>query len=351
MSEIIFQDNSRDLLIRRTSTYAPEFLALLERTIWGSGGLKYAINGMAEILNRIHNPHFLTLEENGKPIGVLNLIQKTTRLRGRDYPAVYSYGLAIDAPQQGKGYGTLLAEQALHYGLRKIGERGIYYGYVESDNSHSLKAIQKVGRKSIGLYHSLIISRFKPKYDNYLTKLEASKREPLIQLLYEQYSNHSLVDFEQSVKVEGYYVLSQGDEIIAGLQCEKNHLTIKYLPGAGGFFLLKLMPYIPILRSLLPGGNFHFLALGNIYVKAGHEPKLFKLIEAVLAKYQVNFGMIYLDKRSPMYQRLEQAGKFGLFNSLVNVPVQVMAYVQGFTEDEMAEIQRRPLFISIMDPV
>lgn len=351
MPEIIFNDNSRNLLIRRSSTYSPEFLALLERTIWGSGGLKYSINGMAEILNRTHNCHFLTLEENGKPIGVLNLIQKTTRLRGKDYPAVYSYGLAIDATKLGKGYGTLLAEQALHYGLRKIGEKGIFYGYVESDNIHSLKAIQKVGRKSLGLYHSLIISRFKPKHDNYLTKLQGSEKEKLIQLLYELYSSHSLIDFEQSVKAEDYYVLTQGDEIIAGLQCEKNHLTIKYLPGAGGFFLLKLMPYIPILRSLIPEGNFHFLALGNIYVKAGHEPKLFKLIEAVLAKYQFNFGMIYMDKRSTMYQRLEQEGKFGLFNSLVNVPVHVMAYLKGFTEDEMAEILRRPLFISIMDPV
>jgi RimJ/RimL family protein N-acetyltransferase len=351
MSEIIFQDNSCNLLIRRNSTYAPEFLALLERTIWGSGGLQYSINGMAEILNRIHHPHFLTLEENGQPIGVLNLIQKITRLRGQDYPAVYSYGLAIDAAQQGKGYGTLLAAQALHYGLKIIGEKGIYYGYVESDNIHSLKAIQKVGRKSLGLYHSLIISRFNPKPDNYLANLPESEKDKLIQLLYKLYDNHSLVDFEQSVKAEDYYVLTQGDEIIAGLQCAKNHLTIKYLPGAGGFFVLKLMPHIPILRSLLPEGNFHFLALGNIYVKAGYEPQLFKLIEAVLAKYQCNFGMIYQDKRSPVYQRLEQAGKFGLFNSLVHVPVQVMAYVQGFTEADVAAIHGQPLFISIMDPV
>ena len=351
MSEIIYKDNSRNLLIRRSDTYSPEFLALLERTIWGSGGLKYSINGMAEILNRIQTPHFLTLEENGKPIGVLNLIQKTTRLRGRDYPAVYSYGLAIDATKRGKGYGTLLAEQALHYGLGKIGERGIYYGYVESDNIHSLKAIQKVGRKSIGLYHSLIISRFNPKHANYLTKLQESEKQKLIQLLYGQYGNHSLVDFGQSVKAEDYYVLTQGDEIIAGLQCEKNHLTIKYLPGSGGFFLLKLMPYIPILRSLIPDGNFHFLALGNIFVKPGHEPKLFKLIEAVLAKYQHNFGMIYMDKRSPVYQRLERERKFGIFNSLVNVPVHVMAYLKGFTETEMAEIQQQPIYISIMDPV
>ena len=79
MSEIIFNDNSRKLLIRRSCTYTPEFLALLEGTIWGSGGLKYTVNGLTEILNRIDYPHFLGLEENGNLIGVLTLIQKTTK--------------------------------------------------------------------------------------------------------------------------------------------------------------------------------------------------------------------------------------------------------------------------------
>jgi GNAT superfamily N-acetyltransferase len=351
MSEIIFKDNSRNLSIRQSSTYAPEFLALLERTIWGSGGLKYTVNGLADILNRIHHPHFLSLEENGNLIGVLTLIQKITRLRQRDYPAIYYYGFAVEESKRGRGYGTLLAEQALNYALSKIGEKGIFYGYVDSDNIRSLKALQKVRQKSLGLYHSLIISRLSPRNDDRLTKLEESKKEQLIQLLYEQYDNHSLVDFEQSVKAEGYYVLTQGKEIIAGLQCEKHYLNIKYLPGVTGFFLLKLLPYIPVLCNLVQGGDFDFLALGNIYVKEGYEPTLFKLIEAVLAKYQFNFAMIYMDKRSRIYQRLERERKFGIFNLLVNAPVHVMAYLKGFTETEMAEIQRQPIFISAMDLV
>jgi GNAT superfamily N-acetyltransferase len=351
MSEVIFEDKLRNLCIRRSGTYSSGFLSLLERTIWGSGGLKYSINGMAEILNRIHNPHFLTLEENGKLIGVITLSQKTIRLRERDYTRFYSYGLAVEATKKGQGYGTLLIRQALHYWLNKMGVKGIAYGYVESDNIHSLKTIQKVDRKYLGQYHSFIISRLSPKNDNCITKLEESKKEQLTQLLYEQYANHSLIDFGQSVKVEDYYLLTRGEEIISGLQCEKNHLTIKYLPGASGFFLLKLLPHIPLLRNLAPEGNFHFLALGNIYVKGGYEPELFKLIEAVLAKHQFNFGMICMDKRSPIYQRLEKVGTFGIFNSLINVPVHVMAYLKGLTEDEMAEIHRQPMFISMMDPV
>jgi GNAT superfamily N-acetyltransferase len=351
MSEIIFEDKPRQLVIRQSGTYTPNFLALLERTVFGSGGLKYSINGMADILSRIHQPHFLSLEEDGNLVGVLTLIQKTTRLAGKDYPAFYAYGLAVENIRRGRGYGTLLSEQALRYGLNKLGDKAIYYGYIEADNIYSLKTIRKIGRKSLGLYKSLIISHLYPKHDGSVEKLEDSKREQLVQLLYKQYENHSLVDFEQAVKPEEYYILRRGQEIIAGLQCEKNHWTIKYLPGAGGFLLLKVLPYTPILRKLFPERNFHFLTLGNIYVKTGYERELFKFIEAVLAEYQLNFGLICIDKRSPVYKRLEKAGKFGIFNALVHVPVHVMAYLKGFSEIEVAEIRRQALYISIIDPV
>jgi L-amino acid N-acyltransferase YncA len=351
MPEVIFEDKLRHLLIRRRSTYDAAFLALLERTIWGSGGLTYTINNISGILNRIEHPHFLALEKNGQIIGALTLIRKTNRLGGKDYPAFYSYGLAIENTEKGKGYGTLLSGQALDYGLSQLQERGVYYGYVEAANIRSLRTLQKVGRKSLGQYHSLLVSRLCPKDQGCVEKLEDSKRERLVQLLYEQYSNHSLTDFEQSIKTADYYVVMQRGEIIAGLQCARNHLTIKHLPGASGVLLLKILPRIPCVRQLFPKGNYHFLTLGNIYAREGKERDLFNLIEAVLAKHQLNFGMIYLDRRSPIYQRLKRAGKFGVFHALVTVPVHVMAYLKGFRAHETAEIHRQPLFISMMDPV
>jgi GNAT superfamily N-acetyltransferase len=351
MPEVIFEDKLRNLLIRRNSAYDAAFLALLERTIWGSGGLRYTINNLSEILNRIRHPHFLSLEKNGRLIGALTLIHKTNRLGAKDYPAFYAYGLAIEATERGKGYGTLLSGQALNYGLSRLQERGIYYGYVEAANTRSLRTLQKVGRKSLGQYHSLVVSRLCPKDLGGVEKLKGSQRGRLIQLLDEQYANHALTDFEQSIKTEDYYVVMQGGEIIAGLQCERNHLTIKHLPGAGGVLLLKILPRIPFFRRRFPRGNYHFLTLGNIYLREGKERDLSTLIEAVLAKHQFNFGMIYLDRSSPTYQRLKKAGKFGVVNAMVTVPVHVMAYLKGFTANELAGIRRQPLFMSIMDPV
>jgi hypothetical protein len=40
-----------------------------------------------------------------------------------------------------------------------------------------------------------------------------------------------------------------------------------------------------------------------------------------------------------------------IFHAIVGLPVHVMAFLKGFTDQEVAEIERKPLLISMMDPV
>jgi GNAT superfamily N-acetyltransferase len=351
LGEVIFEDNERNLMIRRSSTLNPAFLRFLERTVWGSAGVQYTMADMAGVLQRIKEPHFLSITENDELVAVSTLIQKTTRLAGQDYSAFYSYALAVDPPKRGHGYGALMAGQALRYGLSKMGEKGIFYGYVEADNTRSLKTVQTVGRISLGQYHILVISRFCPQDDVRLKMTEEAEREKVVQLLSEQYVDHALLDFEQSINTGDYFTLREGGEILAGIQIERRHLNLKHLPGLSGLILVKVLPQIPYLRRLFPHRNYHFLTFGNIYAKEGREAEIFGLMEALLARHQLHFGMVYMDKRSPVYQRLAVAGEFGIINSLLDVPVQVMVYFKGFSKSEIADIRRQPLFISMMDPV
>jgi hypothetical protein len=351
LPEVIFEDRERHLVIQRSSTFTPQFVEFLQHIVWGSGGVKYTIHNVADILNRLENPHFLSLTENGKLVAVTTLNQKATRLGGKTYPAIYSYGISVEAPKRGLGYGTLIAEQRLRYGLSKVGEKGLFYGYVEATNTSSLKTNTKVGSKSIGQYHVLVPSRLRPRDDARFQRLDATRRDQLFQLLSDQYENHALLDLDQSVETDNYYILKQGDEIVTGLQCESHQLTIKHLPGATGQIMVKVLPHILFLQRLFPDRSLHFLRFGNIYAKKGMEMEIFNLMEALLARHRLNFGMIYMDKRSPVYQRLKEVGKFGLFHALIDVPVHVMAFLKGFSESEIADIRRQPLFISMMDPV
>jgi hypothetical protein len=349
--EVIFEDKERNLVIKRSSTLTPDFTGFLERTVWGSAGVQYTMKDMAGVLKRIKEPHFLSITENGDLVAVSTLIKKTTRLAGKDYPAFYSYALAVDPVKRGHGYGALMAEQALHYGLGKMGEKGIFYGYVEADNTRSLRTVQKVGRISLGQYCILIISRFCPKDDVRLKIIKETERGKVVQLLSEQYGDHALTDFEQSINTEDYFTLRQGSEILAGIQIDRRHLNLKYLPGLSGLILVKVLPLIPFLRRLFPDRNFHFLTFGNIYVKEDRAGELFTLMEALLARHQLHFGMVYLDKRSPVYKRIAAAGEFGVVNALLDVPVHVMVYFKGYSNSEIADIRRQPLFISMLDPV
>lgn len=351
MPEVIFEDRERHLVIQRSSTFTPQFVEFLQRIVWGSGGVQYTIHNVADTLNRLKNPHFLSLTENGQLVAVTTLNQKTTRLGGKTCPAIYSFGISVDASKRGLGYGTLIAEQRLRYGLSKMGKKGLFYGYIEATNTASLKTNTKVGSKSIGQYHVLVISRLRPRNDERFQRVKETRKDQLIQLLSNQYENHALVDFDKSVQVENYYILKNGKEIVTGLQCERRQLTIKHLPGATGQIMVKVLPHIPILRRLFPERNLQFLRFGNIYAKKGMEVEIFTLMEALLARNQLNFGMIYMDIRSPVYQQLIEVGKFGLFHALIDVPVHVMAFLKGFSKSEIADILCQPLFISMMDPV
>jgi GNAT superfamily N-acetyltransferase len=351
VSEVIFEDRERHLVMARSSRFTPELAEFLERIIWGSGGVQYTMHNVAQTLERFKAPQFFSLTEKGQLVGVTTLNQKVVGLGGTSYPAFYAYGIAVDAAKRGRGFGTLLAEQRLRFGLSKVGDKGLTYSYVEATNTSSLKTNLKAGSRSMGQYQVLVINRWRPRDEAGCQRPKAARKEQLVQLLSSQCENHALVDLDQSVDLDHYYTLEQGDEIVAGLQCQRHHLTLTALPGASGRMMVQILPHLPILGSLLPERNLHFLRFGNIYAQRGMEAAIFTLMEALLARHHLNFGMIYLDRRSPVYQRLKAAGRFGLFQALMDVPVQVMACFKGFSESEIAANRDQALFISMMDPV
>jgi hypothetical protein len=349
MYDVIYEDKERNIVIQRSSTYTPAFIALLERTVWGTSGVLYTEHGVANALDRIGEPHFLTLTVNDELVAVAVRIRKTTRVGQNVYRAFYLAALAVDRPKMARGYGKLLTEQSRLHFLREVGERGMLYSYIEAGNVRSLELNKKVGFQPLGLFHAVMFSRLRPKDDARVRRLKETERETLVQLLNDQYTDHALLDFEHSVKANDYYVLKRAGEIVAGVQTEERHWTIRRLPGAGGLILVKVLPYIPILRRLFTAGNYHFLKLGNIYARMRHEAEIFTLIEALLARQHLNYGSALMDKRSPVYKRITAAGKFGMVNAITDVPVHVLADFNGVPEEEIAEIRRRPLCFSPTD--
>jgi len=349
MSDVIYEDKKRNIVIQRSSTYTLPFVSLLERTVWGTSGALYSKHGVGKALARIGEPHFLTLTVNDELVAVAVRIRKTTRVGENAYDAFNLAALAVNAPKRGRGYGKLLTEQSRLYFLRQLRERGMLYGYIETGNVRSLELNKKVGFQPVGLFHTVMFSRLRPKDDTRVGRLKETERQTVVQLLNDQYEDHALLDFEQSVKVGNYFVLRQAGEIVAGVQAERLHLTIRRLPGVSGLILVKVLPYIPVLRRMFDATNCHFFKLGNIYARMGHVAEVFTLIWALLARQHLSSGVAFMDKRSSVYRLIAAAGKFGMLNAGMNVAMQVTADFKDVPEEEIAEIRRRPLCISPMD--
>lgn len=351
MSEVIYEDRERHLVIERSLTYTPACIALLERTVWGTGGLTYTMCGVAQSLNRLTEPHFLFLKEDDELVAAAVRNRKTVRVGEKIYNAFHLALLAVEERKIGQGYGKLLAEQSRHHFRRRVGTRGLLYGYIEAGNVRSLALHQRLGYQPLGVFHTVMFSRLRPRDDGRVGRLAATERHMLVQLLNEQYADHALLDFEQSLQLEAYFVLRQGGEIIAGLQAGPLCRTFQRLPGASGRMVLAVLPYIPVLHRLFSAKDFHFLRFGNVYARMGYEAAVFTLVQALLARNHLHAGVAFMDKRSPVHRRIAAAGKFGLLNAGLGATLHVIADFNAVPEEEIAELRRRPLCISPMDVI
>jgi hypothetical protein len=192
-------------------------------------------------------------------------------------------------------------------------------------------------------------SRFFPKSSARLRKLSAAETPAALHMLADQYRDHALTDFPFSLRPESYYVLADGDKILAGLQVEPQHWQILSLAGAGGVIAMHALPLVPLLRDLFNPRRFEFLKFGNVFFEMHHPELAFELMEAVLAHHGRKTAMMFWDKESPVYRRLAGAGRFGALNSLTETPVEVLALFEHMSDKDISDFCRRPKVISPSD--
>ena len=349
MPQIIYQDPGRGLAVFYSPTPSPELLRLLEGTVWGTRGVRYTKHGLAEALERLPAPLFFDLREEGRLAAGGVCLKKTVRVGDNSHEAIFTAALAVDPAQAGQGYGKFLAQQARDWLLGEVKPGTILYGYIEAGNVRALKLGQQVGRQSLGSFEAVLFSRLRPREDARIRCCTPGEREELVILLHTLYGDHALLDFDHSVRNEDYYILRQGGKIAAGLQAEVQRWHMRSLPGLRGWLLVKLLPVLPVLGRRFDPRDFRFLKFSNFYLADGREGEAFPLMESLLARHRVNFAMAYMDRRSPLYQRLARAGHLGVLGAGLKISAQVMADFKGWSDWEIQAICRRPLHISPLD--
>lgn len=230
------------------------------------------------------------------------------------------------------------------------GDKHISYAFVESMNERSKNLVNQAGYEYIRSFLTIAFSRFYPKSDKRVFKLSDEEKGKMESLLLEYYRDYSFFTTEYSFFGDRYYVLKEGDEIIAGVNAIPSVYKVYDVPGIWGWVMMKILPKAPYYRKLFRPGEFRYLVFDAIYCKEGREDLLANLFESACAAEGFHTGLTWLDDRSQLYDKIKTGAKMGALNRMLNAkPGLVYTKFINLTQEEKDYFYDAPAYISGFD--
>lgn len=336
--------------ITREEKLRPGSIELLGSTVYGTNGPLYQHTDAAQKTDHIIRPLSFTLEKQERTIGTCTFLQRDITLESKTYKGWYSRYLAIAPEAQGKIFGNRLLKNIKDYFEESTTGPTVFYGFVDNANPRSRRLLQHIGMDVMRNFETLTFSRIFPKKDKRVTRIAEEDKPQILTMLKEQYKNYVFVNFEPLFLHDNYFVLKNGNEIIAGIRANNVKWKVRHLPGVSGKILMQLLPYTPFISRLFNPNDFRFAGFEGIYCKQGHEKELFILMESACAELNLHTGMIWIDPESEFFNRIKAAGNWGIMNKIKdNLPVNVMAAFRNIPEEEQRKFREHPVYISAFD--
>jgi hypothetical protein len=230
------------------------------------------------------------------------------------------------------------------------GDKHVMFAFVESMNERSKNLVHQAGYEYVRSFLTVAFSRFFPKADKRVAKLRADEKEKMESLLLEYYRDYSFFSTDYSFYGDKYYVLKEGDEIIAGVSAIPSVYKVYDVPGIWGWVMMSILPRTPYFRRLFRPGEFRYLVFDAIYCKEGKEPLLANLFESVCAAEGFNTGLTWLDDRSTLFDKIRSGVKMGALNRMLNAkPGLVYTRFLNLSEYEKEAFYNAPAYISGFD--
>jgi hypothetical protein len=230
------------------------------------------------------------------------------------------------------------------------GDKHVMYAFVESMNERSKNLVHAAGYEYIRSFLTLAFSRFSPKPDPRVLKLKNDEKEKMNSLLMGYYENYSFFTTDYSFFGDRYYVLKEGNDIIAGVNVIPSVYKVFDVPGVWGWVMMSVLPKIPYFRRLFKPGEFRYLVFDAIYCVKGREDVLASLFESACAVEGFNTGLTWLDDRSELYDKMRSDVRMGALNRMLNAkPGLVYTKFINLTEEEKEHFYEAPAYVSGFD--
>jgi hypothetical protein len=360
----------------RVSDYANEgILEILNHSVQGSeGGLRFSLQNIAPRIAAYKDQiRFVSLYKKNQITGTVGSCFRVSGQGALRFPTSYLRYLAFQSTYQTdigwrrrRHKDIIKPEKDDNFKQKTLeifgkphlldlndvfeGDKHIMYAFVESMNERSKNLVSQAGYEYIRSFLTVAFSRFSPEPDKRVTKLRDEEKTKMDSLLHEYYKEYSFFSTDYSFFGDNYYILKEGEEIIAGVSAIPSVYKVFEVPGIWGWVMMKVLPKTPYFRRLFRPGEFRYLVFDAIYCKKGQESKLGKLFESACAAEGFHTGLTWLDDHSQLYDKLRTEVKMGALNRMLNAkPGLVYSKFINLTETEKEGFYNAPTYISGFD--
>lgn len=360
----------------RVSDYANEgILDILSHAVQGSeGGLRFSLQNIKPRIAAYKDQiRFVSLYKKNQITGTVGSCYRVSGCGSLRYPTSYLRYLAFQSsyqvaaglrkrrkktfikPEQDDSFKQKTLEIFSKPHLLDLddvfeGDKHIMYAFVESMNERSKNLVYQAGYEHIRSFLTVAFSRFSPRIDHRVSRLAEAEKGKMENLLNGFYSDYSFFSTDYSFFGDRYYVLKEGDEIIAGVSAIPSVYKVYDIPGIWGWVIMKVLPKTPYFRRLFYPGEFRYLVFDAIYCRTGREAILGKLFESACASEGFHTGLTWLDDHSQLYDKLRTIVKMGALNRMLNAkPGLVYSRFINLNEKEKECFYNSPAYISGFD--
>jgi hypothetical protein len=360
----------------KISDHANEgMMEILNHAVQGSeGGLRFQLKNIASRINAYKDQiRFVSLYKKNKITGTVGSCFRITGQGNLRYPSSYLRYLAFHSVYQSdiswkkktmeiikpekddtfkqKTLEIFSKPHLLDFKEVSENDKHLMYAFLESMNERSKNLVTQAGYEYIRSFLTVAFSRFSPKPDSRVSRISTpEEKKKMESLLLEYYKDHSFFSPDYAFYGDKYYVLREGDEILAGANAIPSSYRIYDMPGIWGWIIMKVLPRAPYFKRLFHPEEFRHIVFDAVYCKKGRENLLASLFESVCATEGYFTGLTWLDDRSELFDKLRSGVRMGALNRIMNAkPGLVYARFINFTDKEKECFYDAPAYISGFD--
>ncbi len=330
-----------DLTVEVESSPGVELMEHLHSTVLGQpGGIRYQHTNLKERLYSGDENYFMYLRKSGKMIGSVGFCSKPTETDGLAHDSWLIRYFSIKAPFRvvpkkrkakadlkdenkrttvlGRFIQPVFADPSqLREGKTRAGQPAIIFAIIDQTNLRSMNFSAQMGLETVGSMAGFSFSRMQPRRSKRIETVEENQRAVILTQIREFYKEYTLFYSDSIFKNNDYYVIKEGERMIAGVQIYPVDWKIVDFGSRRANRAVRFLTRIPWVRKRIAPDKITFLAFDAIYCEPGFEKALYELMEGVLERTGNYIAMMMMDLESDLYGIFRDQKKLGMLHKIM----------------------------------